>query len=211
MADIRCTVNTLVEELGLTTVPIDTRLDLYEECASCEYTEDKLAGFLLLAEHSIAELRTNDVERLGKPLSSGNVADWNSCDWLCVKVIGPFIDAGGHGEGTFKIRAKRIAEWRSADTLWQRRAAAVSFVYLAGRDPEPFAGFRDLLLDVCETNTSDPARFSQTSVGWLLRELSVVDPDRVKKFLFEHPELSDEARNNATKRMGGKKKKRKRS
>jgi len=210
MADIRRTVNALVDDLSIDTASIDTRLDLYEECASCEYTEDKLAGFLLLAEHSITELRNGDVERLGQPLASGNVADWNSCDWLCVKVIGPFIDSGGQGEEDFKIRAERVAEWRSADTLWQRRAAAVSFVYLAGRDPEPYTGFRSLLLDICEKNASDSARFSQTSVGWLLRELSVVDPGRVKQFLCDHSELSEEARRNATKWVGSNKKKRKR-
>ena len=211
MGDVRNSVNALVEEMNIKAphTLIETRLAMYEECCKSRYTEEKLGGFLLLAEHSLSELRDDDVEQLGRPLASGDVADWNSCDWLCVKVIGPFINASGDA-GHFQTRAEKVAEWRFADALWQRRAAAVSFVYLASRDPEPYQGFRDLLIKISAANVKDPARFSQTSVGWLLRELSVVEPERVKEFVASHKdEISEEAQKSAYKKLRqGKKRKR---
>lgn len=87
-------------------------------------------------------------------------------------------------------------------TLWQRRAAAVSFVNLAPEGERFFDGFTDLLLIVCHANVADPARFSQTSVGWLLRELSRAEPDRVRAFLDEHEgSMSREARRTAAARL----------
>lgn len=211
MGDVRNSVNALVEEMNIKAphTSIETRLAMYEECCKSRYTEEKLAGFLLLAEHSLSELRDDDVEQLGRPLASGDVADWNSCDWLCVKVIGPFINASGDA-GHFQTRAEKVAEWRFADALWQRRAAAVSFVYLASKNPEPYQGFRDLLIKISAANVKDPARFSQTSVGWLLRELSVVEPERVKEFVASHKDsMSEEAAKSAYKKLGqGKKRKR---
>jgi 3-methyladenine DNA glycosylase AlkD len=85
--------------------------------------------------------------------------------------------------------AEAVAEWRTAERLWQRRASAVAFVGLASQ-PEPYPGFRDLLFAVCSANAADPTRWSQTSVGWLLRELSDADPRRVEAFVDAHPHLS---------------------
>jgi hypothetical protein len=63
--------------------------------------------------------------------------------------------------------------------------------------PEPVTGFDDLLLAVAAANVADPTRWSQTSVGWLLRELSHRNPDAVVGFVDDHGELSTEARRNA--------------
>lgn len=211
MGDVRKSVNSLVDEMDIKAphTSIETRLAMYEACCKSRYTEEKLGGFLLLAEHCLPELRDDDVEQLGRPLASGDVADWNSCDWLCVKVIGPFISAGSD-VGQFQKRAEKVAEWRFADALWHRRAAAVSFVYLASKNPEPYQGFRDMLITICEANVKDSARFSQTSVGWMLRELSVVEPERVKEFVASHKDvMSEEAQKSACKKLGkGKKRKR---
>ena len=86
--------------------------------------------------------------------------------------------------------------------MWQRRAAAVSFVNLAPQGERYFDGFTDLLLTVCASNVADPARFSQTSVGWLLRELSSGEPTRVQDFVDEHRgSMSREALKAATARL----------
>ncbi len=69
-----------------------------------------------------------------------------------------------------------------------------AFVNLAARGDDLFEGFVDLLLDACTTNTRDPERFSQTSVGWLLRELSDAEPTRVFGFAYTHrQQMSKEA------------------
>lgn len=85
------------------------------------------------------------------------VADWNTCDWLCVRVLGPLIER--HGE----VAARTIAGWRDAAGLWRRRAAVVAFVDLVGRDEEPFPGCRQLVLDTC---ASKPTRSAWRRPAW---------------------------------------------
>ena len=65
-------------------------------------------------------------------------------------------------------------------------------------EPELFEGFDELLLSVCRANAEDDTRWTQTSVGWLLRELSHREPEIVQQFLIGHPELSAEARRAAS-------------
>ena len=198
MADIRRVVNELVAELHLSDADIDDLLAIAMACFARPASEEKLAGVLLLAEHARGDLTLDHVAALGEPLSDGSIADWNVCDWYCVKVLGPFVT---DIPDEIPIRSKAIAEWRSSDALWRKRAAAVAFVNHAATDPELFAGFTTLLIEVCSTNVQDETRWSQTSVGWLLRELSARDPDLVKEFVAQHPAMSTEARRNATKKL----------
>ncbi len=197
MADTRRVVRQLVNEHELTDASAERFLELALACLGQPDTEDKLAGVLLLAEHGLATLTIDHVDRLGTPLADGAIADWNVCDWYCVKVLGPFVAAGNDTES----RARAIAGWKDAETLWQRRSAAVAFVYLAPTEPELFPGFTDLLLDVSGANIADPTRWSQTSVGWLLRELSARSPNQVRDFVAAHPEMSGEARRAATAKL----------
>lgn len=76
--------------------------------------------------------------------------------------------------------AEPIAAWRHADGLCQRRAAAVAFVNLVPRADEAMTR---LVLTVLDANVRDPARFSQTSVGWVLRELVKAQPEAVDDFV----------------------------
>ena len=175
-------------------VQIDLALAQFAEA----YCEDKLAGVLALGELLLAHLTIDDVPALARPFELGHIADWNTCDWYCVKVLGRFVEAGEDR----RHRAEAIAAWRDAPTLWQRRAAAVSFVNLAPHGDEFFPGFTDLLVAVAARNVADRERFSQTSVGWLLRELSRAEPERVRRFVDDHQQLmSREALRAATARL----------
>ncbi len=160
------------------------------------HSEDKLAGVLMLSERLLQHLTTEHVTLLARPFEK-HITDWSTCDWYCVKVLGRFVEADDR-----ETRASLIAEWRHAEPFWQRRAAAVTFVNLAPRGDAFFRGFTDLLLTVCATNVIDAERFSQTSVGWLLRELSKAEPERVRVFVDEHrTEMSKEALKAATARV----------
>lgn len=164
------------------------------------YCEDKLAGVLALSELLLGQLRLDHVAALARPFEAGHIEDWSTCDWYCVKVLGRFVE---HGDDR-RARAEAIAGWRGGATLWQRRAAAVAFVYLAPQGERFFDGFTELLLTVCARNVADSARFSQTSVGWLLRELSRAEPARVQAFVHEHREsMSRKALKAATARLAG--------
>ncbi|MEM9610738.1 MAG: DNA alkylation repair protein [Actinomycetota bacterium] len=196
MADTRKVVRAVDGQFGLGALPVDALLDVTDRLFAVDTTEDKLAAVLLLAERHLDRLRTEDVPRLARPLADDELADWNSCDWYCVKVLGPFVEVD-----EVEHRARAIASWSTAPGLWQRRAAAVSFVNVIGRS-EPFAGFDELMVEVAERNVADPTRWSQTSVGWLLRELSDRAPDLVVEFVERHGErMSTEARRAATARL----------
>ncbi len=197
MARIRSIVNGVVKRHDLapqsdSDAVVEVALALMAE----RYTEDKLAGVLVLAEHTLPFLGASVIDQLARPLTDGSVHDWNVCDWYCVKVLGPLIISD---DGDVEERARRIAAWTDSDALWQRRAGVVAFVNHAATEPELFDGFTELLLEACATNAGDDRRWSQTSVGWFLRELSRRDPAAVERFLDEHPELSTEAVKNARK------------
>lgn len=200
MADIRAVVHAWHGEHGLAEVLDEPeRVEVALELMRQSYAEDKLAGVLFFQELMIerGHLRWRAVlPRWAELFDRGSIADWNTCDWFCVKVLGPL--AGRDGEPC----ARAIGGWRDARNLWQRRASAVAFVNLAQRGEAFFTGFTDLVLTSCGVLVRSPERFSQTGAGWVLRELSVSAPERVVEFLESHlPALSREALKNAIKRL----------
>lgn len=134
MADTRRIVADLVDDHRLDTSDAASVLEHARACFEQRWSEDKLAGVLLLAEHGLRCLSLDHLDDLAAPLERGNLADWNSVDWYCVKVMGPFVAAGDDVEE----RCAGIARWVSADSLWQRRSGAVAFVNHAATDPELF-------------------------------------------------------------------------
>lgn len=197
MADIRKIAHQIWEEKGLDRLDRETQRDLALAQLGQRYSEDKLAGVLILSERLLEQLTSEDVVSLARPFELGHIGDWSTCDWYCVKVLGRFVETADR-----RGRARRIAAWRDAESLWQRRAAAVSFVNLAPQGDDFYKGFTRLLLTVCRSNVADAARFSQTSVGWLLRELSKAAPEEVRAFVRTHRSLmSKEALKAATAKL----------
>jgi 3-methyladenine DNA glycosylase AlkD len=162
-------------------------------------TENALAVYVLLQDATLQRLEPErDLPTIASWFDDGHVADWNSCDWLCVRVLGPMIER--HGEPA----ARTIAAWHDAPGLWRRRASVVAFVNLVGRAEEPFPACRQLVLNACASVVVDPERFAQTGVGWVLRELSTADPAAVAAFVDAHRSaMSTEALRTATTRLRG--------
>ncbi len=157
----------------------DLALGLFEK----EFAEDKIAGILFLQEILLpagAIEWATDLARFADLFSQGWIYDWNVCDWFCVKVLGPLVERDG------EACARAIAQWRTSQNLWQRRASGIAFVNLAKRGDENFPGFTQMLLEICAATVEHPQRFSQTGTGWVLRELSVYDAERVEGFVSEH-------------------------
>lgn len=146
--------------------------------------EQKLAGILIMQELLLpigAVSARRDLPLIARVFDEGHIADWNTTDWLCVRVLGPLIRQDG------RPTAEALAAWaRSAPGLWRRRAGAVAFVPVAGGGDELFAGLVDLIIDVCDHMAPDTARFNQTAIGWVMRDLSDAAPDRVYGFLESH-------------------------
>lgn len=154
------------------------------------YTEDKLAGTLALSELLLPHLTRRDLPAFARLFAEGHIADWNVCDWFCVKVLSKMLDAA---EAPAELGAA-IGAWRDAEPLWQRRSSCVAFVNHVPQGDALFEGLTDHVLDNATRLVRDPARFAQTGVGWTLRELSKAAPARVLAFADAHlAELSREA------------------
>ncbi len=145
--------------------------------------EEKLAGILLMQQLLLPHGEIDaarDLPVIATIFDDGHIAEWSTTDWLCVRVLGPLIARDG------RPTAELLAGWTAAPGLWRRRAAAVSFVPVAGRGDELFPGLVDLVIDVCAALASDRQRFAQTGVGWVLRDLSDAAADRVNDFVTAH-------------------------
>lgn len=180
------------KEHGLGDWSPDQQLKLAVTFLHQSHAEDKLAGILYLQEYLIGITDPNMVlDQLEDVFDQEYIFDWNICDWCCVKVLGPLIEA--HGETV----AIRIASWSKAGYLWKARAGLVGFVYQTA-DVE----FHPLVLDSASILIARPERFAKTAVGWVLRELSKTDPEAVVAFINDHrKDFSTESLKNAIKKL----------
>jgi 3-methyladenine DNA glycosylase AlkD len=158
-------------------------------------SEVKLAGIAIM-EHDLVPsgvMSIRDLERVREALNDGGYNDWNTCDWLCVKVIGKLVGGGARADHD------GVLAWTSSDVLWEKRAGLVGFVNHLPHT-ELSAGFDRAFLAATATVVSDQRRFAQTAAGWTLRELSHRRPEMVRSFVDSHgPSMSAEAQASATK------------
>ena len=157
-------------------------------------SEEKLSGILALQEI----LLPNRILRCGRDLGRFKrlfrerlIHDWNVCDWLCVKVLGPFIEQRG------MACAAAIASWSTADYLWQARASVVAFVPVADQKD-----YHTLVFRSCARLIRREERFAKTAVGWILRDIARSHPGRALAFIEANLEFfSRESLRSATKHL----------
>ncbi len=199
MAGIRAAVHEWFTAQRLDRLAADAQRSVAYDLIGEPIAEDKLAGILLLQEilAPAGLVRCDaDLADLGRLFDEGAIADWNTCDWLCVRVLGPL--AADVGEECARV----IAGWSDAANLWRARAAGVAFVNMAPDGDANFAGFTEMLLDVCAHNVRRSERFAQTGVGWVLRELSVAAPGDVAGFVRTHAaDMSRQAVRSAVRKL----------
>jgi 3-methyladenine DNA glycosylase AlkD len=196
MAEIRAVVDEFVRDHPDLT---ESELKAFaQELITQPMSEDKLAGVLLFSEHLMDHLGLADMPMLRRLLEDGHLADWGSCDWFCVKVLGRMLE---HASDPRQLADQLIA-WTTSDELWVRRAGLVAFVNLAPHGDARLAGLTARVIEGAQHNVADPRRFVQTSVGWVLRELSKSQPDEVRAFVAAHGDrMSSEARRAASARL----------
>ena len=198
MADVRAELHDWYRVHGLAEGSRQKQAGLALELIRQDHTEDKLAGMLFLREVLIPMDDPEYADLLpgfAGLFEEGHLADWNSVDWFCVKVLGPLV------ERDREPCARAIGEWRTSASLWQRRASAVAFVNVV-RQGDLFPGFLRFVLESCEELVRSSERFSQTGAGWVLREVSHVDPALVESFVRKHvADLSREALASSIKKL----------
>jgi 3-methyladenine DNA glycosylase AlkD len=91
--------------------------------------------------------------------------------------------------------AAHVRRWAVDEWLWVRRLAILGQL---GRGPRMDL---DLLAEVCEPNLADPDFFIRKSIGWALREASLVDAGWVLAYVERRP-LSALSRREALQRIG---------
>ncbi len=185
MASVRRAIHAWWHADGPSALAVPARKALALRLFDGMYGEDKLAGTLVLQELLLDQLTRGDVNAFGLLFERGAIADWNTCDWFCVKVLGNLIAR----ELPSREISDEIAGWRTSRTLWQRRAANVAFVHLAKRGEANFEGFTQLMLETCAVTVRSEERFAQTGVGWLLRELAEADRAAVLAFAEGHLQM----------------------
>lgn len=191
MADTRAILHSWYRDRISNKYPLEEQLHLALELFKGQYTEEKLAGTLLLREILLPQDALNcdeDLKRMSTLFTDGLIFDWNVCDWFSIKVLGSLIDRYGSS------CAERIFTWHVADILWQARASLVAFV--------PFAGnhkYYPLVEASCQQIIKRDERFAKTAVGWILREISKFDQAFVERVIEQNAAcFSTESLKNAT-------------
>ncbi len=135
----------------------------------------------LLADH----LRVADLSSFARLFEAGHLDDPAMVDGFAMRVLGTLLR---RVRGRAEV-ARGLAQWRTAETVWQRRAACVAFTALAPQGDAALPGLVPLILAVCATVVWSYERFDQTAVGGLLCELSRAEPARVDEFVQRYARL----------------------
>ena len=114
MADIRAVLHQWVRDEGIDRLPVQEQKDLALALIRLDSTEDKLAGILFWQEILLpagAVHWPDDLPRFADLFQQGYIYDWNTCDWFCVRVLGPLAEQQGAD------CAHAIAAWRTSEPL----------------------------------------------------------------------------------------------
>ena len=164
--DIRRTVKAFLRENpGLTRTEL---VALVEELWSEPIHERRLAAIQFL-EAKAPLLERRDVALLERLLRQS--LTWAYVDPLSINVGGQMWVAGTLGPGTLNA-------WSRDDDFWIRRASLLVLLkpVKSGRDFERFSGYADAMLEEKEF-------FIRKAIGWVLRELSKKDPEKVRAWV----------------------------
>ncbi|MDE2804201.1 MAG: DNA alkylation repair protein [Gemmatimonadota bacterium] len=160
----------------LQNLPDGDQLRLADRLIREGHAEDKFAGTLYIQKHLLRLVDEATLLTTAEELFADRVFfDWSTTDWFSVRVLGPLIVRGG------QVVAERIAGWRTAPDLWQRRSSIVPFRAVV-RDGE----YHPLIEETIGMLVTERARFIQTGVGWVISDLSRVHPGVASALVERH-------------------------
>ena len=156
--------------------PTSAQYQVVNKFLKLELAEEKLSGILYLQLFLLESNNYDDIlSCIENAFDSEYIFDWNTCDWLAVRILTPIVESDN------KEIINRIIAWKDADYYWKARASAVAFAQ-AKNLPK-------YLNEIDSINTvliRRPERFSKTAVGWTLREISKFDEKFVINFVEEY-------------------------
>jgi 3-methyladenine DNA glycosylase AlkD len=116
---------------------------------------------------------------------------WDFTDEIASRRIGPLLQ--NHPAALRPV----IRGWITHADRWLRRTSVIC--QLQARDATDTA----LLTEAIEANLADPDFFLRKGIGWALRQHARVNPDWVRRFVDEHPDLSPLSRREGLRHLGG--------
>lgn len=181
-------------ERGLGRLPDGEQLAIARSLIEERLAEDKFAGILYMQKHLVRRVEPDRILGVAEELFAGGAFfDWSTSDWFSVRVLGPVVRRGG-----MEV-AERIAGWRLAGNLWQRRAAIVPFRAVV-RDE----AYHALIGETIAALVGESERFIQTGIGWVVSDLSKSHPDVAAALVERHfDELSAEVVRRHTRYLPG--------
>ena len=154
------------DEHGLGRLPDEDQLGLARSLIEESLAEDKFAGILYMQKYLVRRMAPERLLEVAEGLFAGGAFfDWSTSDWFSVRVLGPLLRRGGSGV------AERVAGWRVAGNLWQRRAAIVPFRAVGGDE-----GYHPLIGETIAGLVGERERFIQTGIGWVVSDMSKTHP-----------------------------------
>lgn len=127
---------------------------------------------LELLQARIALLRSEDVDLLEDLLRRSR--SWAYVDFIATQLVGPLVERDPRLND-------RLDRWVKDPDFWLRRTAVLALLgplRRGGGDWPRFVRYADRLLGEKEF-------FIRKALGWVLREVSKKDPERVRRFLAE--------------------------
>ena len=181
-------------ERGLGKLADGEQLELARSLIEERLAEDKFAGILYMQKYLVRRLEPDRILEAAEELfAAGAFFDWSTSDWFSVRVLGPVVRRGG-----MEV-AERIAGWRVAGDLWQRRAAIVPFRAVV-RDE----AYHALIEETIAALVGERERFIQTGIGWVVSDLSKSHPGVAAAVVERHfDELSAEVVRRHTRYLPG--------
>lgn len=154
------------------------------------YAEEKLAAILYVQMFWLDKMKGSFLMNLVSDwFDDRHIHDWNTCDWLCVRILTPLVDSGDP-QVIWKLK-----QWNRDSYLWKARASVVPFARARYKSQysKEIRQFSDILIRRNE-------RFAKSAVGWVLREYSKHDMEFVLDFLSKHVKhTTSEVKRNALK------------
>ena len=161
---------------GLDQLPMNQQVSLVNSLMRSELAEYKLTAILYIQLFWLGKQKNSFLLSLISDwFTDRYIHDWNTTDWLSVKVLTPLIDSGDESV------IWTLKRWNRDPYLWKARASLVPFALSKniGDHSKTIERFSDLLIRREE-------RFAKTAVGWVMREYSKLDEAFVLDFLSKH-------------------------
>ncbi len=183
MPEVVRTVAAWRKECGLDGLAKDDQLDLAVSLIGCALAEDKFAGIVYIQKYLVRHVPADRILEAAEDLfAKGAFCNWATSDGFSARVLAPLIRRGGSGV------AQRIAGWRTANDLWQRRGSIVPFRAVVD-DPS----YHPLIAEVIAALVEERERFIQTGIGWVVSDMAKTHPDTAVALVERHlDELSAE-------------------